>query len=228
MTQHDEGTMRRLKKLLTLASDPAAAPGEAANAMRMAQNLMAKFNITDGAIASSEIGEFELRSTKTATPPPWEGALLGNLCRAFGARNYWCRAGVGTKGVGSWVVLAHKPQLEMIQYAFEVLRRQLVKQRTAFIATLPPYWTRPQKAQEGDAFGLGFVASLSKKIAVYAEPDAAVRQALDAKIEEVTGGKTFDYKPTRSATDAATRGAQAGAAADVHRAAGVDQHKRLN
>ncbi len=33
--------MRRLKNLLALATNPAAAPGEAENAMRMAQALMA-------------------------------------------------------------------------------------------------------------------------------------------------------------------------------------------
>ncbi len=71
----DEGTMRRLRKLLTLASDPAAAPGEAANAMRMAQALMAKHGVTDGDITREQIGEFMFKSTKAVTPPPskWWG-----------------------------------------------------------------------------------------------------------------------------------------------------------
>ena len=134
-----DSVMRRLKKCLALAMNPAAAPGEAKNAMRMAQKLMAAHKITDGAIASSEIDEFRYQSTKAATPPPWEGSLLSMLARAFGSRCYW-EGGRGYKGMrdkGYWVVLAHKPQLEMIQYAFDVIRRQLIKARASMLRSEP-------------------------------------------------------------------------------------------
>ncbi len=215
-----EAVMRRLKKLLALAMDPAAAPGEAENAMRMAQKLMAAHGISDGAIASSEIDEFRYQSTKAATPPPWEGALLSQLSRVFGSRCYW-ESGRGFKGArdkGYWVVLAHKPKLEMIQYAFDVLRRQLIASRAKHVATLPDYWTRPRKAAEGDAFGLAFIEALSKKISEYADQDQRITDALAARIEERCGGGRLKYRPI-SATEASRQaGAAAGANANLHRA----------
>lgn len=225
----DEGTMRRLKKLLALAMDSAAAPGEAENAMRMAQNLMRKHAITDGAIASSEIDEFTYASTKAVKPPPWEGRLLSELARAFGSRHYW-NPGTGPRGYrikGHWTVLAHKPQLEMISYAFDVLRRQLMSARSKHVAALPEYWSRPRKADEGDAFGLAFVDALAKKISDYADQDAAITKALADRVQSETGGhKVHTRNP--SATDASRQaGAAAGAQANLHRATGSETRLKI-
>ena len=217
-----ESVMRRLKKLLALAMDPAAAPGEAANAMRMAQKLMSMHKITDGAIVSSEIDEFRYQSTKAATPPPWEGALLSVLSRAFGSRCYWER-GVGFRGArdkGHWVVLAHKPQLEMIQYAFDVIRRQLIRARSAHVATLPDFYTRPRKAAEGDSFGLAFIDALSAKVMAYADQDQRITDALQERITERCGGHKIKRRPITASTASREAGAAAGAEAHLHRAAG--------
>jgi len=217
-----ESVMRRLKKLLALATDPAAAPGEAENAMRMAQKLMVAHAITDGAIASSEIDQFRYQSTKAKTPPPWEGGLLSTLAKAFGSRCYW-EPGRGFKGArdkGYWVVLAHKPQLEMIQYAFDVLRRQLIKARSEFVATLPAYMTRPRKADEGDAFGLGFIRALDAKIIAYSDQPEAVTKALEAKINEICDGKTIKNRNLRAGESAHAAGKEAGSKASLHRATG--------
>lgn len=217
-----DAIMRRLKKLLALAMDPAAAPGEAENAMRMAQKLMAAHGVTDGAIASSEIDEFRYQSTKAATPPPWEGALLAQLARAFGSRCYW-EPGRGFRGArdkGYWVVLAHKPQLEMIQYAFDVLRRQLISERAKFVATLPAHWTRPRKADEGDTFGMAFIRKLSEKISAYADQPEAVTRALEARIRERTGGHVLKRRNLNGSWAATEAGAAAGAKASLHRATG--------
>lgn len=220
-TVNMESVMRRLKKLLALAMDPAAAPGEAENAMRMAQKLMATHQITDGAIASSEIDEFRYQSTKAVTPPPWEGALLSTLARAFGSRCYW-EPGRGFRGMrdkGYWVVLAHKPQLEMIHYAFDVIRRQLIKARGEHVATLSDYYTRPRKAAEGDAFGMAFIETLSGKIMTYADQDEKIKAALADKLAERTGGNKLRSKHIAASAASRLAGAAAGASASLHRAA---------
>lgn len=225
----DEGTMRRIKKLMTLAMDPAATPGESENALRMAQNLMKKYGVTDGKIASSEIDEFVYQSTKAKVPPAWEGALLSQLSLAFGCRNYWS-PGVGPKGSrekGHWVVLAHKPKLEMIQYAFDVLRRQLIAARSKHIGTLPEHYTRPRKAAGGDAFGLAFVAALSKKISLYADQDEAITNALDKKITERCGSKTVWYGRLSATNESWMSGAAAGVNANLHRATGGEVRLKL-
>jgi hypothetical protein len=191
---------------------------------------MSKHGVTDGQIASSEVGEFEYQSTKAATPPPWEGALLAELSRAFGSRVYWS-PGKGLKGArdkGYWHVLAHKPQLEMIQYAFDVLRRQLVAARAAHVAALPSYLTRPRKAAEGDAFGMGFIRALSAKIVTYADQDQRITDALKAKIDERCGKRQLAYKENRASASSAQAGAAAGATVSLHRAtSGREELKAL-
>lgn len=215
----DESTMRRLKKLMALAADSAAAPGEAANAMRMAQALMAKYNVTEGAVVSSEIEEFSYKSTKAVSPPPWEGRLIAELCRAFGARCYWS-GGAGFRGFrdkGHWHVLAEKRQLLLIQYAFDVIRRQLIRDRAKFVATLPEWMTRPRKAAEGDAFGLAYVKQLSKKISTFSGQDERVTRALEAKITEICGGNKLKNRVPNASDAARQAGAAAGAGANLHR-----------
>ena len=228
-TPADEGTMRRLKKLLALAMDSAAAPGEAENAMRMAQNLMRKHGVTDGAIASSEIDEFKYQSSKAKSPPPWEAKLLAQLSRAFGSRCYW-DPGRGPKGYrekGYWHVLAHKPQLEMIQYAFDVLRRQLIASRSKYVATLPSYLTRPEKAREGDRFGLAFIEALSAKISTYSDQDAAITKALSERVAEVCGGNKIKQRPIGWSAEAANAGAAAGAQANLPRGTGGEVRLKI-
>ncbi len=195
----DEGTMRRLRKLLTLASDPAAAPGEAANAMRMAQALMAKHGVTDGDITREQIGEFMFKSTKAVTPPPWESELMQEIGRAFGAKVLWTqgRGPRGARDKGHFIVLAPKPHLEMMKYAFELLRGQLVAQRTAYLRTLPDFYTRPLKAREADTFGLGFVANLSRKISDYAG-DSATKAAIEERAHELCGRPTPEEEKRRA------------------------------
>jgi hypothetical protein len=191
--QAPENVMRRLKAMLALASDPAAAPGEAENAMRMAQNLMRKYGVTDGAIAQEQIGEFMFKSTKATEPPVWESWLMQEIARAFGARVLWAsgRGLLGARDKGHFIVLAPKPHLDMMKYAFELLRKQLVKKRAAFITTLPSYLTRPAKAQEADTFGVGFVENLATKISDYAG-DETVKAALDKRYKEIVQGDLTD------------------------------------
>jgi hypothetical protein len=221
MTQSpaDEGVMRRIQKCLALAMDPAAAPGEAENALRMAQNMMKKYGVTDGQIASSQIGEFLIQGSKATTPCPWETDLAWLICHAFGSKLMWSE-GYGPKGArtkGWFTFVAHKPQLEMIKYAYELVRRQLVAERTKFVASLPEYWTRPRKAREGDEFGRGFVAALRKKVSDYANPEG-LQKALEDRIEERTGGrKSKDVKEKRGSREAYFGGADKGQHATLNR-----------
>ncbi len=216
--QADEGTLRRIKVMLTLAMDPAAAPGEAENALRMAQNLMKKYGVTDGQISSSEIGEFIIQGSKATTPCPWETDLAWLICSAFGAKIMWAE-GYGPKGrrtKGFFTFVAHKPQLEMIKYAYDLVRRQLVSERAKFVTNLPTTWTRPRKALEGDEFGRGFVSALRKKVGDYANPEGLAK-AIEDRIEERTGGKKSKVPTKRGSMDAYYGGSDKGQHATLNR-----------
>lgn len=215
----DEGALRRLKKLLAMAMDGRGNPAEAENAMRMAQKLMAAHGLTEGALAEAEVDEFSYTSTKAAKPPPWEGELLRQLRRAFGTRHYWS-SGKGPRGArskGNWVVVGEKNKLELVRYAFDVIRRQLIKERSAFVTTLPVYYTRPRKALEADAFGLSFVDALSKKISDFSGQDPNVAAAIDKRITDACGGRKVSSAKVIYTSNAMSAGQAAGANANLHR-----------
>lgn len=220
MSNVDPAVLRRLQKLLAMASDGRGNPAEAENAMRMAQKLMAAHGVTEGALVAAEVGEFSYQSSKAAVPSPWESALLRLLHRAFGCRHYWS-PGRGLKGQrdkGYWHIVAPKHQLELIQYAFDVVRRQLQRERAKFVATLPDYYTRPRKAAEGDAFGLAFVEALSAKVLALADVSPEMTKALEDHVNRVCGGRVAKRSAPLAFTHAATAAGQAaGAQASLHR-----------
>lgn len=218
-----DSVMRRLKKLLALATDPAAAPGEAENAMRMAQNLMKKHKVSNAEMASSEIGEHMTQSTKATTPPPYESALLWELCRGFGAKHYWT-PGRGPKGMrdkGYWYIVAEKSNLELIKYAYEVVMRQLTSSRSKYVAGLPEYWTRPRKAADGDAFGMAFVSALSKKIVDFTGQDPLIATAIATRVQDVTQGRVAKRVEIKWSSEAIIKGKEAGEKASLHRSVGA-------
>jgi len=222
-----ENVMRRLKKLLAMASDGRGNEAEAANAMRMAQKLMAEHGLSEGTLAASEVDSLRIGTSRADTPPPWENALLHQVCRAFGARFTWT-GGSGPKGFrtkGHYTIYAPKVQIELISYATDVLRRQLIKARAEYVATLPEWWTRPRKAAEADAFGVGFVHALSRKITDYVG-DAAVAEAIRLRYEEATGGRMAKEKKADQVVNshaARSAGAAAAEGASLYRAMHKDQ-----
>lgn len=230
-TQVPESVMRRLKKLLAMATDGRGNDAEATNAMRMAQKLMAEYNLSQGTLAASEVGEARMGTSRADTPPPWESYLLSEICRAFGARQVWY-PGAGPRGYrskGAHGVVAPKVTLELITYAFDVLRRQLIKARTEYVAALPEWWTRPRKAAEGDAFGIGFVRSLSTKISDYVG-DPAVAEAIKLRHEEIVGDRQAKNKKADrpQSYDADVAGREAGKHASLHRAMnGAEEQLRI-
>lgn len=220
MNTPDEATLRRLKKLLAMAMDGRGNQAEAENAMRMAQKLMAAHGLTEGALAASEVGETAYVSSKTKIPPPYESAILRVLKKAFGIRHYWTPSHVH-RGCGSWHIVAPKHQLELVRYTFDVVRRQLLKARATFVATLPAHQGRMEKAAQGDAFGIAFVEELEKKILDFANLDPAIEQALEAHVDRICGGnkvkRTSKVTWTHGAVEA---GRAAGTQATLHRPMG--------
>lgn len=224
-----DAILRRLKKLLALATDPAATPGEAENAMRMAQNMMAKHKVSNIAMAASEVGEVMFQSTKATTPPVHENALLWELMRAFGARFFWM-SGRGAKGArdkGFYAVVAEKSNCELIKYAFEVVMRQMNKARATYVASMPSHWTRPQKATDADAFCVAFVHALGKKITDFSGQDPLITQAIATRVETATSGKKIEMKKVVWSSRAIAEGTAAGEKATLHRSVGSTKRERV-
>lgn len=71
----EDKIINRIKKMLALANDAAAAEGERDNAMRMAYNLLAKHNLTMATVEGPTNGEKREQNAAQFYGRPW--ALQG-------------------------------------------------------------------------------------------------------------------------------------------------------
>jgi len=206
MNHHDNENpaMRKIRKLLALATNEAAAPGEAANAMRQAQAMMAAHGVTDGSLARESIGEVRVQGTRGQRPAIWETALVYLCCSAFGATPLWARGPKGGQGAadnGYWTFLAPRGQVDLVVYAYTVLVRQLLKARADYVAAHSGrewvFFTRVRKAAEADAFCEGFVSRLKAKV-IPLELTDAQKAALAAKQLQICGEGAKTTQPSRN------------------------------
>lgn len=86
MEREEPVAVRRIRKLLALATSPV--PGEAEAALAAAHRLMAKHHLTEVPDANSDAPDFRARRVGPLARrhPRWRGLLLGALRDAFGVK----------------------------------------------------------------------------------------------------------------------------------------------
>lgn len=75
--------LNRVKKMLALGNDAAAAEGERENALRMAYNLLAKHNLAMSDIPGDEMNEGREKQEITVSADKWARSLSGSVARLF-------------------------------------------------------------------------------------------------------------------------------------------------
>ncbi|MFT8515624.1 MAG: DUF2786 domain-containing protein [Acetobacter persici] len=126
----DKKLIEKLKKLLALSKSPN--PHEAALALEKAQKFMAENGFCQDDIDLLDIGEALTDSvlSSAATPPEYMAWLLTAITLAMGCRVLYVRQKV--------VFLGASVRCEIAAYMYDVLARQLRKQRRDFIRSLSP------------------------------------------------------------------------------------------
>lgn len=180
--------LEKVRKLLALAGNNPN-EHEAAAALARAQQLMADHGLDDVDVAASAIGD-TLASAKIAQRPPvWEHALAALIGDAFGVRpvrsSAWDRATFTS--TYHWRFFGLEARAEVAAYAYDVLRRQLMKARTAYIATrLRRVKKASTKTARADVFCQGFVEGVARLVRAMAMP-ATEAAAIDRYIAERFG-----------------------------------------
>lgn len=215
MSSLDEGVLRRIKKCLAMASDGRGNEAEAANALRMAQALMAKHGIEQKTLVRADIGKASGKTGAWDKPAQWEFELAHLLCQAFGCQYMVARW--GGKGIQSaairkvaeidFVGLYH--QVELAAYAWAVVRRQATRARADYVSTLPESLRRSAKIQAGESFIRGYINNVRKQITALAVDPAHEEAIRDTIQEACRGGKPIkpvarelDYAALRAGADA--------------------------
>lgn len=160
----DKKILDKIKKCLRLAKSSNA--NEAATALRQAQLLMEKHGVSTDDVTLSDVGAHTANSGNGKTTPMHMAILVDMVCMAFGTtaviqhRQDWLtstwKRGVQFIGVGS--------AAEIAGYAFEVLYRQLNRDRNAYLKTLNKRLVRATKVRRADIYCQAWVNAVSNQV----------------------------------------------------------------
>jgi hypothetical protein len=230
MSALDPKILAKIKKCLALSGSPN--PNEAAIAMRQAHALMRQHGVDALHVTMSEVGESttEIRTMSRDKPANWEACLATTVGKAFGCQVLISRTMVPKSfrahlNEGQFIFIGQKAQAEVAAYTAAVLSRKCKTTRQKWIAeNLAGLGSvRGGKAKVtsmGDAFAEGWVRSIAKLVADFANPPG-IDQAIEKHIAEKNVGSEA---PTRKVKDigreeviAAQMGAQAAKGESLYR-----------
>ncbi|WP_051946637.1 DUF2786 domain-containing protein [Marinobacter sp. MCTG268] len=217
----NEKILEKIKKCLRLAKS--SNENEAAAAMRQAQKLMRLHGIEHGYVVAAEGVESQNVSVGSNKKPSAHVGMLAHMvCRAFGVDVIWSVTQLFGQRESRLEFYGMDSAPEVAGYAFEVLFRQLKRDRTRYMATLNKRLKRTTKTRRGDLYAQAWVQAVEKQITAYErseEEKAAVQTYREQRWPEVgetacrdntAGTRRHDY-------DAARQGYRDGEKVDFHR-----------
>jgi hypothetical protein len=125
----------KIAKCLALAASDN--PAEAEAAKRQAEALMKKYNLNGEQVAAAQVTEQQSKTGGKHRPPLYFCQLAAIVADAFACEAIASPGGGYKESCMIFIGLGCKP--ELAGYTFDVLRRQLNKDRTSYQATLKRY-----------------------------------------------------------------------------------------
>jgi hypothetical protein len=153
----------KIAKCLALAASDN--PGEAEAAKRQAEALMQKYNLTSGDVAAAQVHEHVSKAGGKHRPPLYLCNLARIIATAFGCEAIASSGGGWRDSCMKFLGLGIKP--ELAAYTFDVLRRQIAKDRAAYTATLKRY-KRENKIRMADIFCDAWCWRISQQVREFA------------------------------------------------------------
>lgn len=153
----------KIAKLLALsASDN---PTEAETAKRQANALMEKYNLTGNDVMAAGVHEQRCQTGGKFNPPLYLCGLSNVIANAFGCESIFSSGAGWSDSVVIFLGVGIKP--ELAAYTFDVLRRQINKDRAAYSNTLKRY-KRANKIRMADLFCDAWVSRVSRQVKIFA------------------------------------------------------------
>jgi len=215
----DNRTLEKIKKCLALAESDN--PGEAAAALRQAQKLMAKHNVTSSDLRFSEVGESQAKSHGAQNPPRWVWFLMHTISDVFSVENlnsYTSRFG-RTESRAVFIGLGEAPNVA--SYAYEVLYRQLAADRRRYLESLPKRLLRKTKTRRADLFAEAWVRAVRSRVeevAMSEEDKALVKRWKETEYNDIEKAKDRGHGRLRDGDlTALSAGSEAGSKASIFR-----------
>lgn len=182
---NNDDALRKIRACLARAKSSSASENEASTALRQARNLMDQYGLSDNDILSSEIDTSEASINITGHPPAWTTMLGSLICKYFKVEALWYigwnagRADWNRKTAVEFV--GRQPTTEIAAYAFDVLYRQLKKDRGDFLKNVSKRVKRSNRSARADAYAEGWVNSVAQKVKEFlGEIEPETQKAIEA------------------------------------------------
>ena len=219
----NEKILDKIKKCMALANSSDG--NEAATALRQAQALMKKHGISSDEVRLSDVETAKAKAGKSQTPPRYHQMLVQLISTAFTVKPIYHSGydGVDIEFIG------FDSQPEIAAYCYEVLYRQLLKDRTSYQKTLGRF-KRANKIRKADLFAESWVFGVSTKVATFAmtdEQSEMISEYITKRGDNLTKMAGRKHKVKREDDGAIYLGSQAGRSADLFHGTGQDKRAAL-
>jgi hypothetical protein len=172
--------LEKIKKCLALSKS--ANEHEAAAALQKARELMEEYKVTDAEVLTADIQTDKIKAS-AGKPNIWETSLADIVAEAFSCRViFHSRYNERWELEGNWEFIGLNISPELAKFAFDVLLRQLKRERTAYIKAKLSRCKRSNKTVRADMFCIGWVASVRALVRKFAKYDPP--KAIEAYVNE--------------------------------------------
>ncbi|MCF7964002.1 MAG: DUF2786 domain-containing protein [Methylobacter tundripaludum] len=172
----------KIAKCLALATSDN--PSEADAARRQADALMKKYNLTSGDVAALQVHEQSINTGSPFKIPVYLSQLVVIIADSFGCGAYCALGFLNTNTQVKFFGLGIKP--ELAAYTYDVLRRHVARDRTAYSATLKRY-KRANRIRKCDLFCQAWVSRIGRQVRAFAGTEQEMK-ALEAYKEKQHAG----------------------------------------
>ncbi|TAN71586.1 MAG: DUF2786 domain-containing protein [Methylobacter sp.] len=153
----------KIAKCLAVAAS--TSPEEAEIAKRQANALMEKYGLNSNDVAAAGVHEKTSKTGGKFNPPVHLVRLSGLIASAFGCGSVFQSGGGFNDSLNYFIGPGIKP--ELAAYTFDVLRRQISKDRSAYTATLKRY-KRENRIRMADLFCNAWVTRIARQVHEFA------------------------------------------------------------
>lgn len=146
--------LERVKKMIALGNDAAATEAERETALRMAYNLLAKYNLSISDLPDDESHEARERQDVVISADRWARSLAQAVAKLFFCKYFY--SGTGTSGKDKHCFVGRQSNVITARYMSEFLIKSVKREATGRYKSP----TSPQ----GRSFCVGTVDSIRKRV----------------------------------------------------------------
>lgn len=213
MSKSRDEIIAKIKKLFALSKSSNA--HEAASALRMAQKMMAAHQVVEQDVEDDAITEVHAEYKRWKVNI-YRAKLINLIGRSFAVSVLLRTYDTQTSKNVSVIFVGSQLNAEMAKYAYEVLLKQLERDRLVHIKRVKKAANRETR---GDAFGAGWVEGVQDLVEAFSGVDRTVDiQAYIARMHPKVAKQNVQARKTGALKYGdAQQGVEAGAKAQLHR-----------